>query len=119
MKDERKWCLKSGRYVEDILYEIGLSQQKERYISGENQTINYLPFYFLISICHSFTIDLSDSNIQEAFDEEEWNEVKSTNVKEKIQLKDDVKQLLEALNKVIDSLSYFASYINYFDPFCF
>ncbi|CAO3588657.1 unnamed protein product [Absidia cylindrospora] len=80
MKAEGKWLLQSGRYVEDIVYRFGQSQEKE-------------------SICHSFTIDLSDELIRNSFTDDEWNEILTTNVKQDIPLSEDVKSLLEALNK--------------------
>ncbi|CAG8633134.1 7560_t:CDS:2, partial [Funneliformis caledonium] len=71
MNEELKWRLKSGRYVEDVIYEFGCLHQFE-------------------DLSHSFIIDLEDCQIMGLFTDEEREEIKSKNIKYDPELDKDV-----------------------------
>ncbi|RUS34620.1 hypothetical protein BC938DRAFT_479470 [Jimgerdemannia flammicorona] len=85
MDDSSKWKLKSGRKVEDILY----------------------------NSVHSFIIDLKDQQICALFTDEEREELECTNSKDDIVLDNDTEKCIEVLSKtsvgeIRDAISQFA-----------
>ncbi|KAI8335143.1 hypothetical protein BC941DRAFT_399684 [Chlamydoabsidia padenii] len=88
MEDSMKWKLEcTGRYVEDVLYNHGLTLEKENCL-------------------HSFILDTDDDDIRGLFGRDEWEEIDCTNVKEDPPLPDNVKTLLHDLNKTDYSAIY-------------
>ncbi|KAF0436972.1 hypothetical protein F8M41_004549 [Gigaspora margarita] len=81
MKKEQMWRLKSGRYVEEVLYKIGLSLTYEHNV-------------------HSFIIDAEDETVKKHFDERELEEISDASGPLVPNLSDDVIEYLKKfLNK--------------------
>ncbi|CAG8628021.1 1095_t:CDS:2, partial [Diversispora eburnea] len=59
---DRKWCLSSGRNVEDVLYVYASKLEYEQ-------------------PAHSFIVDTSDDDIKNLFTKEEWEEIMNANKK--------------------------------------
>lgn len=80
MDQSQKWKLNSGRFVEDVIYNHALKLKKEHSL-------------------HSFIIDTGDEYTQSLFTDQEWQEITTTNKKNDPPLPDNVKKLLNDLNK--------------------
>ncbi|KAI8088879.1 uncharacterized protein BX664DRAFT_123084 [Halteromyces radiatus] len=88
MDDSLKWKLNcTGRFVEDLLYDYGLTLRKENCL-------------------HSFILDTDDDDICGLFSSDEWEEIECTNIKEDPPLPDNVERLLHDFNKTNSSDIY-------------
>ncbi|GET04606.1 C2H2-type zinc finger transcription factor [Rhizophagus clarus] len=81
MKDDKKWKLSTGRYVEDILYNLG-------------KKCNYH------NLIHSFIIDPEDKFVHSGFTMEELQEICETkSMQEPPQIDDDLLQYIDSFAK--------------------
>lgn len=81
MENSRKWKLESGRFVEDVLYELGM---KCRYHN----------------LVHSFIVDPTDEFIKNAFKEEELSEIiKKENGKDPLEIDDEILEYINTFAK--------------------
>ncbi|RIB15284.1 hypothetical protein C2G38_1590933 [Gigaspora rosea] len=81
MENSRKWKLESGRFVEDVLYELGM---KCRYYN----------------LVHSFILDPTDEFIKNAFKEEELSEIiKKENGNDLLEIDDEILEYINTFAK--------------------
>ncbi|GBC02068.1 hypothetical protein RclHR1_04430018 [Rhizophagus clarus] len=83
MERENMWKLKSGRFVEEELYKLGLDMKFEH-------------------ACHSFIVDVDDEAIKKHFNEDECREIYDASGPEVPQLSQDI---IEYLAKFTDKRS--------------
>ncbi|KAI7901387.1 uncharacterized protein BX663DRAFT_487548 [Cokeromyces recurvatus] len=83
MKEDKKWKLRSEKVVEDILYSYGSDLERENAI-------------------HSFIFDISDSKVKSLFTDDEWAEITSEGNKKDVALLEEIRSLLEGMNKVVE-----------------
>ncbi|KAG2229921.1 hypothetical protein INT48_008302, partial [Thamnidium elegans] len=79
LKLTKKWKLRSGRYVEDVIYE-----------EGKNYVFDH-PF-------HSYIISLDDENVQKIITAVELEEMTATSGKSDLEALSHIKDLLQKLN---------------------
>ncbi|CAJ0643476.1 2772_t:CDS:2 [Entrophospora sp. SA101] len=83
MKNEKKWKLKTGIYVEDILYDLGKKSK----------------FHNLI---HSFIVDPEDKFLQSGFTTDELTEICETmTMQEAPQIKDELLEYIDTFAKTL------------------
>ncbi|KAI8076331.1 uncharacterized protein BX664DRAFT_270964, partial [Halteromyces radiatus] len=81
MIESRKWKLNcSQRFVENSLYEYGMKLKKE-------------------SCVHSFILDVDNEDFRGLFEDDGWEEIECTNIKEGPPLPNNVDRLLHDFNK--------------------
>ncbi|KAI8969482.1 hypothetical protein BDB01DRAFT_855852 [Pilobolus umbonatus] len=79
MRKDSKWKLSTGRYVEDILYDYGMTIADER-------------------PAHSFILDMNKDAIRTLFTSEERDETLNTENKADVVLENDLEDLINNLN---------------------
>ncbi|KAI9246907.1 hypothetical protein BDA99DRAFT_526464 [Phascolomyces articulosus] len=82
LDDSSKWDLGDGVYVEDILYQHGLTCTHEH-------------------LSHSFILDIDDPNIKKLFTSEQWEEIKSTPCEAFEKYNDTCKDLFNMVSELV------------------
>ncbi|RUP44353.1 hypothetical protein BC936DRAFT_149588 [Jimgerdemannia flammicorona] len=86
IKEEDKWRLRSGRYVEDIMYENGVKLRQE-------------------ALVHSWILDTSCPLVKTWFSDQEWQEICTTNSKDDPKIDKFVENLILRYDvKTVDAL---------------
>ena len=96
MAEEKKWKLASGRYVEDVLFNFGLTRRFEQYVTEKTNISRALILLDHYSLAHSFVVDFDDEEIKVKFTSAELEEIEDHNAHP---LPPCSEQLLEYLNE--------------------
>ncbi|CAG8616568.1 7163_t:CDS:2 [Gigaspora rosea] len=76
MKPDHMWTLRSGRRVEEVIYEFARELEFESYL-------------------HSFIVNESDAHTKSLFSKEEWKEINTSEVDDRLELEYSLKELLK------------------------
>ncbi|CAG8532643.1 3996_t:CDS:10 [Paraglomus occultum] len=88
LETSKKWKLKSGTYVEDVLYELGMTCQYH-------------------NLVHSFILDPEDPFIKNAFTEEELFEIiEKKNGEDQLEIDDELLEYIDTFAKASQILNY-------------
>jgi hypothetical protein len=95
-----KWQLRSGRYVEDILYHFALNLHTEQYVFQSAKKYRLHRIWHMWQSCAFLIIDVDDPKTQNQFTSDELKEIRQANQKSDPALCPAVKELLHGFNNV-------------------
>ncbi|CAJ0640116.1 13_t:CDS:2 [Entrophospora sp. SA101] len=108
MKNEKKWKLKTGKYVEDVLYDLG---KKSKFHKRERAMLHIMvlllciiadrpKFHSYSSLVHSFIVDPEDKFLQSGFTTDELTEICETmTVQEAPQIEGELLEYIDTFAK--------------------
>ncbi|KAI8387381.1 hypothetical protein BD560DRAFT_382294 [Blakeslea trispora] len=99
LEEDKKWKLKDGVYVEDVLYSYAINLDHE-------------------SAAHSFILDLEDAEVKKCFSNRQWEEISQVKTEEAASFSEKAIRYLEKIAACNDFRSkYTAIKQEQFDPF--
>lgn len=95
LEKNQMWMLKSGRRVEEVLYERAKATTLERYIHDPSLRLDHSLLSLSLSPWHSMIIDPTDQGLNGWFTAEELEEIQETNTPTLIQMPEDMQSFLD------------------------